>query len=83
MLLNLSMLQFLCYKNGMGVTGLLQRLKGMIYMQALYKVQPVCTGVWPVSRTQGCLPVMETPSLFLLPLLSFYERGPPGKGKQC
>lgn len=32
MLPNLSMLQFLCYKNDMYVTGLLQRLKGIIYM---------------------------------------------------
>lgn len=40
MLPNLSMLQFLCYKNDMYVTGLLHRLKGVIYMQAFYKVQP-------------------------------------------
>lgn len=64
MLPNLSMLQFLCYKNGMYVTGLLQRLKGMIYMQALYKVQPgvqVC-GLSPEHR--GCLPSDGDPLYF-------------------
>lgn len=52
MLPNISMPQFLCYKNDMYVTGLLQRLKGIIYTQALYKVQPgvyVC-GVPPEHR---------------------------------
>lgn len=85
MLPNLSMLQFLCYKNDMYVTGLLHRLKGVIYMQAFYKVQPGVQVCGLSLEHRECPPVMETlfQSLFLLPLPGFYEQGPPGKGKWC
>lgn len=85
MLPNISMPQFLCYKNDMYVTGLLQRLKGIIYTQALYKVQPVYTCVACLWNTGNVCTVMETlfQSLFLLPSLGLYEQGPPGKGKWC